>query len=214
MPRPKGARNKHPSTLTIQIQLNTKGDKKMENMTINELGKHIERSHNALVKLEECVSALSNVLEISEAMPDLKRVVDSLKYSKQGYLDEWKKRTDFKKQYDKVIFDVTMKYSAKPENIAAILENEQQSVKQRREKFQQAGMSSADSIAFVPDFDPTARLAEIEKRHAIADGWKKFAATGLEADLPENAAEMLDAFGVYEEFTPRGVVGRPTSVFD
>ena len=188
----------------------------MQRMNITEIGKCIERTHNGLVKLEECVSALSNVLEISEAMPDLKRVVDSLKHSKQSYLDEYQKRISFKKKFEKVCFDVAIKYSTNPQNIAEMLEYEQKLIKERRLKYTSVGISSEKAEEMIPDFDPSERLASIEKRRVIHDAWRKFATTGLEADLPENAAEMLELFGSYEEYSPRsgGVVGRAVSVFD
>ncbi|MDQ5770980.1 hypothetical protein [Thiothrix subterranea] len=213
--RPLGAKNKHPQVLRIDIKLtDTKGTKPMQQMTISELGKHIETSHNALVKLEGCISALTSVAEIQDSLPDIQRVLDSLKSTKQNHLDEYKKRVDFKKPYEKVCFDVAIKFASNPQNIALMLERGKQDVLDRRIKFQQAGMSEADSVAFVPDFDATERLAEIEKRRVIADSWKRFAATGLEADLPENAAEMLEAFGSYQEYVPSGVFGRPISVME
>jgi hypothetical protein len=58
-------------------------------------------------------------------------------------------------------------------------------------------MSTADSIAFVPDYDPSAVVAEFEARRAIGDGWRKFAESGLEADLPDNAPELLEELGGY-----------------
>ncbi|UOG93659.1 MAG: hypothetical protein L3K52_08005 [Candidatus Thiothrix sulfatifontis] len=215
--RPLGAKNKHPQFLRIDIKLpDAKGTKPMQQMTINELGKQIEKSHNALVKLEGCISALKQVAEISDSMPDIVRVVDSLKHSKQSYLDEYQKRIAFKKKFEKVCFDVAIKFASKPENIALMLERGKQDVLDRRIKFQQAGMSEADSVAFVPDFDATERLAEIEKRRAIHDAWRKFSETGLPEHLPENAVEMLELFGSYQEYVPRGcsVVGRPISAME
>lgn len=149
-------------------------------------------------------------------MPDLKRVVDSLKHSKQSYLDEYQKRISFKKKFEKVCFDVAIKYSTNPQNIAEMLEYEQKLIKERRLKYTSVGISSEKAEEMIPDFDPSERLASIEKRRVIHDAWRKFATTGLEADLPENAAEMLELFGSYEEYSPRsgGVVGRAVSVFD
>lgn len=213
--RPLGAKNKHPQVLRIEIKLpDAKGEKPMNKMTINELGKQIEKSHNALERLEGCVSALRQVAEISDSVPDIVRVLDSLKNTKQAYIDEYQKRISFKKKFEKVCFDVNIKFASNPQNIAAMLERGKQDVLDRRIKFQQAGMSEADSINFVPDFDATERLAEIEKRRVIHDAWRKFSETGLEADLPENAPEMLELFGSYQEYVYRGVVGRAVSVFD
>ena len=207
--RPLGAKNKHPQVLRIDIKLpDAKGTKPMQQMTINELGKQIEKSHNALVKLEGCISALKQVAEISDSMPDIVRVVDSLKHSKQAYLTEWQKRTTFKKPYGKVIFDVNIKYSTNPQNIAAMLEYEERVIKERRLKYTSVGISSEKAEEMIPDFNPAERLAEIDKRRAIHDAWKRFSETGLDADLPQDAPEMLEAFGSY------GVVGRPISVME
>jgi len=215
--RPIGAKNKHPQVLRIDIKLpDAKGAKPMQQMTITELGKQIEKSHNALDRLEGCISALQQVTEISGSLPDIVRVVDSLKSTKQNHLDEYKKRIDFKKKFEKVCFDVNIKYSTNPQNIAEMLEYEERVIKERRLKYTSVGISSEKAAEMIPDFDPTARLAEIENCRAIADAWRKFSETGLPEHLPENAPEMLELFGSYEEFTPRsgGVVGRAVSVFD
>ena len=216
MARTKGALNKHIGNLTIHIKLDSKGSKAMNKMTIRELGKNIERSQHAQDRLEGCVSALRQVAEIGDSMPDIVRVVDSLKNTKQAYIDEYQKRISFKKKFEKVCFDVNIKYSTKPQNIAEMLEYEERVIKERRLKYTSVGISSEKAAEMIPDFDPSERLAEIEKRRVIHDAWKMFSETGLEADLPENADEMIAAFGVYEEYVPRsgGVVGRPSSVFD
>ena len=186
----------------------------MQQMTINELGKQIEKSHNALERLEGCISALKQVAEISDSMPDIVRVADSLKSTKQAYLDEYQKRISFKKKFEKVCFDVNIKYSTKPQNIAEMLEYEERVIKERRLKYTSVGISPKKAEEMIPDFDPSERLAEIEKRRVIHDAWKRFSETGLEADLPENAPEMLELFGSYQEYVHRGVVGRPISVME
>jgi hypothetical protein len=58
-------------------------------------------------------------------------------------------------------------------------------------------MSTADSVAFVPDYDPAKVQAEFDARRAIGDSWRKFAESGLEADLPYNAPELLEEIGGY-----------------
>jgi hypothetical protein len=214
MARTKGSLNKQLHNLTINVKLDVKGEKPMNEMTINELGKQIEKSHIALGRLEGCISALKQVAEISDSMPDIVRVVDSLKSTKQNHLDEYKKRVDFKKQYEKVCFDVSIKYQTNPKNIEAMLEYEERVVEELRLKYISVGISSEKAAEMIPDFDPSERLAKIEENRAIAAEWRKFSETGLPADLPENAPEMLEAFGVYEEFTPRGVFGRQISVME
>jgi uncharacterized phage infection (PIP) family protein YhgE len=213
MARPLGAKNKHPATLTIQINLTDEGKRTaMKKMTIKQLGQSIEQAHNALGKLTGCVTALSSVLEVKDSIPDLERVANSLKNKKQSYLDELKKRTDYKKPYERVIFEVRMKYTPKPQNIAMMLERGERDVLERRQKYTSVGISSDKALELIPDYDPSAELAKIEESRAIADAWEKLNETGLESDLPANAAEMLEQIGTYEEFAPSNRVGRSISV--
>jgi hypothetical protein len=184
----------------------------MKEMTIKQLGQSIEQAHNSLGKLTGCVSALSGVVEIKDSMPDLQRVADSLKSKKQAHLDELKKRTDFKKPYERVIFEVRMKYTPRPQNIALMLERGEMDVLERRQKYTSVGISSDKALELIPDYDPSAELAKIEESRAIADAWEKLNETGLESDLPANAAEMLEQIGTYEEFAPSNRVGRSISV--
>jgi hypothetical protein len=214
MARTKGSLNKQLHNLTINVKLDVKGEKPMREMTIKQLGQSIEKAHNSLGKLTGCVTALSSVLEVKDSIPDLERVIDSLKSKKQSYLDEYKKRIDFKKPYERVVFEIRMRHTPKPEVIALMLERGERNVMSIRQKYTAVGISSEKACELIPDFDPSAVMAKAEESRVIADSWNKFDETGLSEHLPENAPEMLEAFGVYEEFTPRGVVGRSISVME
>jgi hypothetical protein len=78
-------------------------------------------------------------------------------------------------------------------------ETGQQRVIKQREQLIEAGVSQDKALAFLPDFDGGELVRKAEEIEGKRDAWLRFQTTGLQADLPADAEDVLPFFGHYGE---------------
>jgi uncharacterized protein YoaH (UPF0181 family) len=162
--------------------------------TIRQLAISLHEATSELGKLNQCKSTLASYHLTTKPVDTL---IDVKKQEIEAKTIDLEDRKERIKLYQRVSFEMMQKYVVKPEIVELSHDRGQREVDARRAKFQAAGMSTADSVAFVPDYDPAKVQAEFDARRAIGDSWRKFAESGLEADLPYNAPELLEEIGGY-----------------
>jgi hypothetical protein len=155
------------------------------------------KRHELTSKLDSLHQCRATLAEYNVATKGVDGIIESKTREIEGLTLDIEDRKERLKLYQRVSFEMVQKHAAKPERVELFHDRGERDVATRRAKFQAAGMSTADSIAFVPDYDPTAVAAEFASRRAIGDGWRKFAESGLAADLPANAPELLEELGNY-----------------
>ena len=198
--RPLGAKNKHPQVLRIEIKLpDAKGFKSMTNLTINQVGAKLYHARDSLEKVTKCKKMLSEIAETKDSVAGFDSVVETYKNSSEKLSAELKERQALVDRFLKVCIDGNREWTKEANNVRGDAANGQGKIIKKRELLIEAGVSESDAITFLPDFDGSKLIAKAEAIEAKRDQWLKFQSTGLQADLPSDAEEVLPFFGQYGE---------------
>jgi hypothetical protein len=198
--RPIGARNKHPSSLRFEIKLpDNKGENKMDKMTINEIKTKIYQARDSADKVTKCRNVLFYINETLDTVAGFDSVIQKFKETDEKLTAELAQREALLNRYLKVCIDGQRTWTIEANRLRNDAATGQERVIQKREKLIESDVTPEEAVIYVPDFDGTETIKKAEGIEAKRDAWLRFQSTGLQADLPADAEEVLPFFGQYGE---------------
>lgn len=196
--RPIGAKNKHPQILRIDINLaDTRGLKNMTDLTINQVGAKLYQARDSLEKVTKCKKMLSEIAETKDSVAGFDSVIETFKDASEKLAAELAERKALVDRFLKVCIDGNREWTKEASYLRGDATGGQGKIIKKRELLIEAGISEEETLKLLPDFDGSELIAKAEAIEAKRDQWLKFQSTGLQADLPSDAEEVLPFFGQY-----------------